>query len=330
MMRYAEDGLHPVALGQRHQPGGLAARAGPRSARSCPQDRLFLVVQDIFLTETAQLADVVLPAATWGEKTGTFTNVDRTVHLSDKAVDPPGRPAPTWTSSWTSPAEWTSRTRTVRRSSSGPTPRRRSRHGRSAARGRPCDYTRSELREAARRQRHPVALQRRAPGRNRTLYVDGKFWAEPDYCESTARDLITGAPLEPTEYRAMNPDGQAIIKAATTGQPTNSRAPRYPYVLITGRTLYHFHTRTKTARAPAAPGGRTGGLGRDGRRGRGRRQAWSKATARGVALRRGAVIAQAADQRHPPWRRLPSVPLRLLGHARPARTGGHGDERRTS
>jgi predicted molibdopterin-dependent oxidoreductase YjgC len=44
----------------------------------------------MFLTETAALADVVLPAAGWGEKTGTFTNVNRTVHLSDKAVDPPG------------------------------------------------------------------------------------------------------------------------------------------------------------------------------------------------------------------------------------------------
>jgi anaerobic selenocysteine-containing dehydrogenase len=53
-------------------------------------ERLFVVVQDLFMTETAALADVVLPAATWGEKTGTFTNADRTVHLSDKAVDPPG------------------------------------------------------------------------------------------------------------------------------------------------------------------------------------------------------------------------------------------------
>lgn len=51
---------------------------------------LFLVVQDIFPTETTELADVVLPAAGWGEKTSYFTNVDRTVHLSHKAVDPPG------------------------------------------------------------------------------------------------------------------------------------------------------------------------------------------------------------------------------------------------
>ena len=60
------------------------------SAGILANEELFVVVQDIFLTETAELADVVLPAATWGEKTGTFTNVDRTVHLSDKAVDPPG------------------------------------------------------------------------------------------------------------------------------------------------------------------------------------------------------------------------------------------------
>ncbi|EAX0569029.1 nitrate reductase, partial [Salmonella enterica] len=53
-------------------------------------DSLFVVVQDLFLTETAQLADVVLPAAGWGEKTGTFTNVNRTVHLSEHAVQPPG------------------------------------------------------------------------------------------------------------------------------------------------------------------------------------------------------------------------------------------------
>ena len=52
--------------------------------------QVFVVVSDAFPTETTELADVVLPAALWGEKTGTFTNVDRTVHLAEKAVDPPG------------------------------------------------------------------------------------------------------------------------------------------------------------------------------------------------------------------------------------------------
>jgi formate dehydrogenase major subunit len=49
-----------------------------------------LVVQDIFLTETAALADVVLPASAFPEKTGTFTNTDRLVQLGRQAVNPPG------------------------------------------------------------------------------------------------------------------------------------------------------------------------------------------------------------------------------------------------
>ncbi len=50
-----------------------------------------LVVQDIFLTETAYLADVVLPASAFPEKTGTFTNTDRTVQLGRQALNPPGQ-----------------------------------------------------------------------------------------------------------------------------------------------------------------------------------------------------------------------------------------------
>jgi predicted molibdopterin-dependent oxidoreductase YjgC len=49
-----------------------------------------LIVQDIFLTETAELADVVLPAACFAEKDGTFTNTARTVQRVRKAVEPPG------------------------------------------------------------------------------------------------------------------------------------------------------------------------------------------------------------------------------------------------
>lgn len=50
-----------------------------------------LVVQDIFLTETAALADVILPASTFAEKTGSFTNTDRTVQLGRAAITPPGQ-----------------------------------------------------------------------------------------------------------------------------------------------------------------------------------------------------------------------------------------------
>src|SRR5437588_9745168 len=54
------------------------------------KEGLFVVVSDPYLTETCELADVVLPAAMWGEKTGCVTNADRTVHLCHKAVEPPG------------------------------------------------------------------------------------------------------------------------------------------------------------------------------------------------------------------------------------------------
>ena len=53
-----------------------------------------LVVQDIFLTETAYLADVVLPASAFPEKTGTFTNTDRLVQMGRQAIAPPGQARP--------------------------------------------------------------------------------------------------------------------------------------------------------------------------------------------------------------------------------------------
>ena len=56
----------------------------------------FLVVQDIFLTETAELADVVLPAASFAEKNGTFSNTERRVQRVRKAIDSPGDALPDW------------------------------------------------------------------------------------------------------------------------------------------------------------------------------------------------------------------------------------------
>ena len=56
----------------------------------------FIVVQDTFLTETAQLADVVLPAATFAEKEGTFTNMGMTVQRLNKAVKSVGDTKPDW------------------------------------------------------------------------------------------------------------------------------------------------------------------------------------------------------------------------------------------
>ncbi len=61
-----------------------------RHARQSLSELEMLVVQDIFLTETCYLADVILPASAFPEKTGTFTNTDRTVQLGRQALTPPG------------------------------------------------------------------------------------------------------------------------------------------------------------------------------------------------------------------------------------------------
>ena len=93
IFRYAEQGTVRLLWVSATNPAvSMPELARIRSILA--QDRLFLVVQDIFRTETAELADVVLPAAAWAEKTGTFTNADRTVHLSEKAVEPPGSARP--------------------------------------------------------------------------------------------------------------------------------------------------------------------------------------------------------------------------------------------
>jgi formate dehydrogenase major subunit len=56
----------------------------------------FLVIQDIFLTETAAFADVLLPATAWSEKDGTATNTNRQVQMGRKALDAPGEARPDW------------------------------------------------------------------------------------------------------------------------------------------------------------------------------------------------------------------------------------------
>jgi anaerobic selenocysteine-containing dehydrogenase len=249
MMRYVEDG----SIRWLHVSGTNPAVSLPelRRIRSIlSQERLFLVVQDIFLTETAQLADVVLPAAAWGEKTGTFTNVDRTVHLSEKAVEPPGEARPDLDIfvdlarrldlkdkdgaplvKWSRPEEafeaW-----------------------KECSRGRPCDYTGITYDKLRGGSGIQWPCNEENPEGTERLYSDGKFFAAPSYCESYGRDLVTGAPVEPTEYRAMNPDGKAVLKAAEYLPPHELPSDEYPFQLITGRTLYHFHTRTKTGRVP--------------------------------------------------------------------------------
>ncbi|ATZ29421.1 Nitrate reductase [Streptomyces lavendulae subsp. lavendulae] len=211
------------------------------------QEALFTIVQDLFLTETAQFADVVLPTATWGEKTGTFTNADRTVHLSERAVDPPGEARPDLDIFLGYAARMGFEDK-----DGGPLvhwngPEEAFEAWKRCSAGRPCDYTGLSYEKL----RGPSGLQwpctERAPDRTDRLYVDGVDWAHPDLCETYGKDLVTGEPLGEEWYRAVNPDGKALIRAAPYVPPKERPDEER---LTTGRTLYHFHTRTKTGRAP--------------------------------------------------------------------------------
>ncbi len=78
--------------------GANPSRSGPNlnKMKEVFEDMDFIVVQDLFLNETAEVADVVLPACSFAEKDGTFTNPARFIQLVRKALDPIGESKPDW------------------------------------------------------------------------------------------------------------------------------------------------------------------------------------------------------------------------------------------
>ncbi|MGW8990973.1 molybdopterin oxidoreductase family protein [Streptomyces zhihengii] len=214
------------------------------------QERLFVVVQDLYLTETAHLADLVLPAATWGEKTGTFTNADRTVHLSDKAVEPPGQARADLDIFLDYAARMDFRDKDDEPLITWRDPESAFEAWKKCSKGRPCDYTGltyTALRGGSGLQ-WPVDEQ--SPQGTERLYGDRFTWSDPEQCESYGKDLITGEPYDEAVYRALATDGRAIIRPAPYLPPDETPTAAYPFQLTSGRTIYHFHTRTKTGRAP--------------------------------------------------------------------------------
>jgi len=212
-------------------------------------DQCFVIVQDLFLTETAELADVVLPAAGWGEKIGTFTNVNRTVHLSEKAVDPPGEaksdldiflmyarqmgftdkdgaPLPAWQTPEEAFDAW-----------------------REATRGRPVDYTGLSYDKLRGPTGIPWPVNEAAPEGTDRLYTDPVFPTDTDQCETYGHDLLTGGSVTEQEHRAMAPAGRAFLKGAAYTPAHEEPSDEFPLLYTTGRTVYQFHTRTKTGRS---------------------------------------------------------------------------------
>ncbi|MET8359502.1 nitrate reductase [Micromonospora sp. NPDC005171] len=249
IFRYAEQGSIKLLWISATNPAvSLPELRRIRQILSRPE--LFVVVQDLFLTETAELADVVLPAATWGEKTGTFTSVDRTVHISDKAVDPPGEARPDLDIFLDYARRMDFRDRDGQPLIDWTGPEEVFEAWKECSRGRPCDYTGityDKLRGGSGIQwpctdEHPDGTER--------LYTDGHFHTDPDYCETYGQDLATGAEFTEAEYRAKEPNGRAFLHTVDYQPSPEVPDDEHPLLLTTGRTVYQFHTRTKTGRTP--------------------------------------------------------------------------------
>src|SRR5699024_1491315 len=153
-------------------------------------------------------ADVVLPAATWGEKTGVFTNADRTVHLSEKAVEPPGDAKPDLDIFLDY-----ARRLDLRDKDGDPLVKWSDAEGafegwKECSRGRPCDYTGMTYDKLRGGSGIQWPCNDASPNGTERLYSDGQFFSDPEYCESYGRDLETGAQLGATAYKAMNPDAK--------------------------------------------------------------------------------------------------------------------------
>ena len=174
-----------------------------------------MVVQDIFMTETAWLADVVLPATAWPEKTGTVSNTDRMVQLGKQAIDPPDQAKPDlWIIQqiakgmgldWNYPGEH-------------------------------CGVT--AVYEEMRQAMHAT--------------ISGISWERLQRESSVTYPCLTEEdPGEPTVFihHFDTDDGRVHLVPADI-IPANERPDRdYPFVLITGRQLEHWHTGSMTRRA---------------------------------------------------------------------------------
>jgi ferredoxin-nitrate reductase len=213
-------------------------------------EEVLVVVQDLFLTETAMLADVVLPGASSAEKTGTLTNADRTVHLCERAIEPPGEARADLDIFFDYARRMDFRDKDGEPLIKWHDPESAFEAWKECSRGRPCDYSglSYELLRDSRGIQWPCTDE--APGGTERLYTDGLFNTDPEYAETFGQDLGTGAPNTEDEYRATQPDGRAFLWAADYEPSPEVPDEERPLLLTTGRTVYHFHTRTRTGRAP--------------------------------------------------------------------------------
>ncbi|TFI49141.1 formate dehydrogenase subunit alpha, partial [Diaphorobacter sp. DS2] len=174
-----------------------------------------LVVQDIFLTETAWLADVVLPASAWPEKTGSVSNTDRMVQLGRRALTPPGDARPDL---------WI-----VQQMAKGM--------------GLAWDYEGAEAGVAAVYEEMRQAM---------AGAIAGISWNRLERESSVTYPCLSaedpGQPIVFTE-RFPTPTGRVTLVPADIIPADERPDADYPLVLITGRQLEHWHTGSMTRRS---------------------------------------------------------------------------------
>jgi anaerobic selenocysteine-containing dehydrogenase len=247
IFRYCETGSIRMLWIQATNPA-VSMPNLPRVRKLLSNPDLFVVVQDAFMTETTEFADAVLPTALWGEKTGCFTNVDRTVHISHKAVDPPGEAKSDLDIFLDFAQRMDFRDKDGAPLIKWTTPQEAFDAWKECTRGRPCDYTGMSYEKLSNSSGIPWPCNDAHPNGERWPYNHLVFPTDADYCETFGHDLITGGVISPEKYRASNPAGRAILKPAEYVPPSEEPDKQYPYLLTTGRLVHHFHTRTKTGR----------------------------------------------------------------------------------
>ncbi len=183
-----------------------------------------LVVQDMYTTtETAVRADLLLPAAGWGEKDGTFINSERRIGLCKKVARAPGQALADFHIFQLVAARW-GLGGAFREWSS---PEAVFEILRKLSRGRPCDFsgvTGYDMLDAAGGVQWPLPEGAPLPERERRLFADGKFF----HADGRARLILEASRPVP--------------------EPTNGA---FPFVLMTGRgSSSQWHTQTRTAKSP--------------------------------------------------------------------------------
>ena len=248
MFRYAEEGTIKMLWISGTNPA-VSLPELHRIRRIFNKDSLFVIVQDAFLTETTEYADVVLPVALWGEKTGCYTNADRTVHLSEQAVEPPGQAK----SDLEIFIDYAQRMDFQDKDGALLVKWRTAEEcfeaWKMCSRDRPCDYSGLSYQKLRTGSGIQWPCTEQAPEGTPRLYTDHRFNTQAGYCETFGHDLATGAVRTQQEYLASDPQGRAILHAEDYHPPQEVPDGEYPFWVTTGRLVYHWHTRTKTGRS---------------------------------------------------------------------------------